>query len=181
MKLTKEQKKDKSKELAETIKGVSHLYFTHYQGLKFQDMDSLRAELKGIDCRYAVIKNTMLKNALEQAGIEVKGREEILQGPTALLLVAGDDPVSPARVLKKFGKEKEALKVRAGYVDGEWIDEAQCKQMSDLGTKPEMLGKLASALYTSVAQVAWVVNAPIGELARTLHAYEQKLKAEGAE
>lgn len=178
MKLTKQQKQEKSKDLAKVLKDVSHLFFTEYRGLKFQEMGELRAKLKPMKCRYNVVKNSLLSHALKRAGIKVRG-DFSLGGPTALLLVPEDDPVSPVRALAAFAKENENLKIKAGYVDGGWLTPEQCKQLSALGTKPELLGKLASSLYSSVAQVAWVVTAPMQELAMTLKALKEKKKAEG--
>jgi len=177
MKLSKEQKLEKSKELSDVLKKVSHLYFTDYRGLKFKDMGELREKLRPMKCRYNVVKNSLLTHALDQAGIKVEDKG-LLNGPMALLVVPEDDPVTPARVLEQFMKEHESMKITAGYVDGAWLDSAQCRQMSKLGTKPEMLGRLANTLYSSVAQVAWVVNAPIQELAGTLKALADKLETQ---
>jgi large subunit ribosomal protein L10 len=179
MKLTKVQKTEKSKELAEVLKNSAHLYFTQYQGLKFQEMDDLRSQLRTVGSKYKVIKNSVLGHALKEAGVEV-GDKEVLEGPNALLFGEGDDPVSPAKALFKFGKDKEALKILGGVVDGKWLDAAQLKQLSSIGTKPEVLQQLAGVLYMSVAQSAQVLAAPIRDLVLVLKALESK-KSEAAE
>lgn len=179
MKLTKEQKKVKSKELSEVLKSSAHLYFTQYQGLKFQEMDELRGQLRAIGSSYKVIKNSVLGHALKEAGVTVKD-EAVLDGPNALLFGAGDDPVSPAKTLFKFGKDKEALKILGGVVDGKWLDAAELKQLSSLGTRPEVLQQLAGVLYMSVAQSAQVLAAPIRDMVLVLKALEKK-KSEAAE
>lgn len=179
MKLTKEQKKVKAKNLSEILKGSTHLYFTHYQGLKFQEMDDLRGKLRPVGCEYKVIKNSVLRHALKEAGVKI-GSDDVLSGPSALLFGAGDDPVTPARILVKFGKDAEALKLRGGVVDGEWMDEAALRTLSTLGTKPEVLTQLAGALYASVAQSAQVLAAPIRDLVLVLRAVEDKKKSEAA-
>ncbi len=180
MKLTKEQKKEKSKELAKTLKGSAHIYFTQYQGLKFKEMDDLREKLASLGSSYKVYKNSILAHALKDAGITVEGGKEFLGGPNAVLVGAEDDPVSPARVLVKFAGEFEALKVKGGYVDGKWLSPEECVQLSTLGTKPEVLGKLANVLYSAVAQSAWVLAAPIRDMVLVLKALEEKKKSEAA-
>lgn len=180
MKLTKEQKKEKAAKLAQTLKASAHIYFTQYQGLKFKEMDDLRGKLRPLGSSYKVYKNSILAHALKDAGIKVEGENGLLGGPNALLIGAEDDPVSPVRILVNFAKEFEALKVKGGYVDGKWLGPAECKALSALGTKPEVLGKLAHALYSAVAQSAWVLAAPIRDMVLVLQALEEKKKSEAA-
>ena len=183
MKLTKEQKKGKAKELAGVLKDSPHIFFTQYQGLKFQEMGTLRQKLKPAGCSYHVVKNSLLSHALKQAGIavgEVDGGKGLFGGPNAIVFSREDDPVSPAKILYAFAKEFESLKVKAGYIGGEWMTPDGVKKLSMLGTRPEQLGQLANALYSSVAQGAWVLAAPIRDLVLVLKALEEKKKAEGA-
>lgn len=179
MKLTKEQKTTKAKDLSETLKKSTHLYFTRYQGLKFKELDDLRGKLRPLGCSYKIIKNSVLGHALKQAGIKI-GDDGVLSGPNALLFGTGDDPVSPAKILVKFGKEFESLKLCGGVVDGEWLDEAELKRLSAIGTKPEVLTQLVGVLYASVAQSAQVLAAPIRDLVLVIKALEEKKTSEAA-
>ena len=178
MKLTKEQKKKKAQELAEILKASEHLYFTGYKGLKFQEMTELRQQLRPLSCSYRVVKNALLAHALKGAGININDKK-LLDGPNALLFASKDDPVSPARVLVEFAKDKESLKIKAGYVGGKWVNSAECRKLSAIGTKPELLGKLSGTLYSAVGQAAWVLAAPIQDLALTLKALQEKRATEG--
>lgn len=179
MKLTKEQKKTVSKELAKTLKGSSSIFFTQYQGLKFVEIDELRKQLRPTKAKYKVVRNTTLAHALKEAGIEGTAAE-MLKGPGAILFAPGDDPVAPAKILVKFAKTAEALKLRGGYVGGVWMTPEECKALAELGSKPELLGKLANALYSAVAQGACVLAAPIRDLVLVLKAVEEKQKSAGA-
>ncbi|MDE2291187.1 MAG: 50S ribosomal protein L10 [Elusimicrobia bacterium] len=175
MKLTREQKKTVSKELAKTLKDSGSVFFTQYQGLKFVELEQLRKTLKPMKARYRIVRNTTLSHALKEAGIS-GAAADLLKGPGAILFAPGDDPVSPAKALVKFAKEAEALKLRGGYVGGQWMTPEECKALASIGTKPELLGKLANALYSSVAQGAWVLAAPIRDLVLALKAVEEKQK-----
>lgn len=182
MKLTKDQKVEKAKKLGAEIKAAEHVFFTHYQGLKFEQMDTMRTKLAPMNCKYTVLKNSQLANALKEAGIEINevdAGEGLLTGPSAVLIAKEDDPVSPAKVLVSMQKEAECLDIRAGYVGGKWISGDQVKELSKIGTKPELLSHLANALYSSVAQGAWVLAAPIRDLVLVLRAVEEKKKSEG--
>lgn len=177
MKLTKEQKKEQSKGLSEVLKGSAHMYFTEYQGLKFHDLAELRAQLKPMRCGYRVIKNSMLHHALKQAGVTVEA-ESLLEGPNAVLYAQQDDPVSPAKVLFKFAKTHQQLKLKAGFVGGKWMSAVDCQKLSTLGTRPELLTQLAGTLYSTVGQSAWVLAAPIRDFVLVLKAVQEKKGAE---
>lgn len=179
MKLTREEKKTAAKEMAATLKGTPTLFFTGYQGLKFNEIDGLRKQLKPLKAKYRIVRNSMLAHALKEAGID-GADAALLKGPGAILFAAGDDPVGPAKVLLKFAKEAEACRLRGGYVGGQWLSAADCKALAAIGSKPELLSKLANALYSSVAQGAWVLAAPIRDLVLVLKAVEEKQKSAGA-
>jgi large subunit ribosomal protein L10 len=179
MKLTKEQRKEQCKGLARTLKDSPHLYFTEYQGLKFQDIAALRALLKPHKCGYRVVKNSLLEHAMKDAGVAAESKS-LFDGPNALLFVRNDDPVSPAKILFKFAKDNENLKVKAGYVGGRWYGPVDCRRFSTLGTRPELLGQLAGVLYSTVGQAAWVIAAPLQQLVLVLKALEEKKSAAAA-
>jgi len=177
MKLTKSQKQEASKKLGEVIKDCQVIYFTEYQGLKFRDLAILRAKLKPMRCTYRIVKNSLIAHALKQAGIpEAKIEARLSDGPNAVLLGKGDDPVSPARVLMQFAKEFPKLKIKAGFVDSQWMASAECERLSKLGTKQEVVGQFACVLYSTVSQSAAVLAAPIRDFALVLKAVEEQKK-----
>ncbi len=177
MKLTKQQKHEASQAIAEKLKAAPHLFFTEYQGMKFVELDELRAQLRPLKCRYAVVKNSLVRHALKAAGVDGIDAK-LLKGPVGMIVADTDDPVSPAKVLAQLGKKFPFLKVRAGYVSQKWITPSQCASLSKVGTKPELLGGLVNALYSAVAQSAGVLQAPIRDMVLVLKALEDKKKAE---
>lgn len=179
MKLNKKQKKEKSVEFAELLKGCSHVYFTDYKGLKFQELADLRSKLKPLACKYQVVKNSLLAHALRQAGLP-GGEAKLLAGPNALVVSRDGDPVSAARVLVKFAKEFPSLRLKGGLVAARWLGPSDCQRLSEIGTRPELLGKLAGTLYSAVAQGAWVLAAPIRDLTLVLKALQEKKSAQAA-
>lgn len=175
MKPTKDQKKEASKKLSETLKGSPFIYFTAYQGLKFHDLASLRSKLKSHKCSYRIVKNSQLAHALKQAGIEGVDAK-LLDGPNAVIIANGDDPVGPAKVLAQFAKEFPALKIKAGFVDAQWMASADCERLSKLGSKQELVGQIACVLYSTLSQSAAVLAAPIRDFVLVLKALEEKKK-----
>jgi len=179
MKLTKQQKIEKSKALAEVLKKAPHLFFTEYQGMKFGEIDDLRGKLRPLRCKYSVVKNSLIKYALKNAGVDGVD-PKLIKGPVGLIVAENDDPVSPAKVLAALSKQYPQLKIKAGFVGAKWMTPADCVKLSTLGTRPELLGKLVGTLYAAVAQSASVLQAPIRDMVLVLKALEDKKKSEGA-
>ncbi len=177
MKLTKVQKTEKAKVLAEKLKAAPHLFFTEYQGLRFKELDELRAKLRPLRCRYAVVKNSLVRYALKNAGLEGPDAK-ILKGPVGMVVSENDDPVAPARVLAAFAKQFPKLKVKAGVVAHQWMTPVQCQQLSTLGSRQEVLGKAVSVLYNVISQAVAVVQAPTRDVLMVIKAFEQKKKSE---
>lgn len=177
MKLTKQQKKDKSKELASELKDAGFLAFTNYQGLKFTELYGLRAKLKSSKSRYSVVKNSIVRHALQEAGIPLAD-EKLFQGPLGMVVSKSEDPSGPAKVLSQFAKEFPLLKFRAGYVRPKWLTGPDIQRLAALPSRTELLAKLAGALNGSLVNIASVLQAPMRDLALVLKALEDKKKAE---
>ena len=179
MKLTKQQKIETSKALAEKLKAAPHLFFTEYQGMKFVELDELRAQLKPLKCRHAVIKSSLVKYALKNAGIDGVD-PKMLKGPVGLIVADNDDPVAPAKVLAALAKKFPQLKVRAGYVSAKWMTPADCDKLSKLPSKQELMGKVVGLVYALVSQPVAIVQAPTRDAVLVVKALENKLKESGA-
>lgn len=177
MKLTKAEKIESAKALAESLKKAPHLFFTEFQGLKFQELDDLRAKLRPLHCRYAVVKNSLVRYALKNAGVDGVD-PKLLKGPIGMVVSESEDPVAAAKVLAAFAKQFPLLKIKAGFVGAQWMTPADCQKLSTMGSKPELLAKLAGTLYSAVSQSAGVLQAPLRELVGVLSALEEKKKAE---
>ena len=176
MNLTKEQKKERSQSLAEEIKKSAGIFFTGYQGLKFTELAVLRASLSDAKCKFRIERNSILSHALKNAGVEGVD-DSLLKGPTAIAILKEDGDVAmAAKGLSDFGKKMETFKIRAGYTDGVWYDEAKVKVLATIGSREENLSKLAGALYSAVAQSAQVLQAPIRDFAYVLKAVEDSKK-----
>ncbi len=164
--------------MAEKLKAVQ-LFFTEFQGMKFVELDELRMQLKPLKCRHAVVKSSLVRYALKNAGID--GIDpKVLKGPVGLIVSDNDDPVAPAKVLAALGKKFPKLKVRAGFVSKKWMTPADCETLSKLPSRQELLGKAVNLVYTLVSQPLAVVQAPTRDAVLVVKALEDKLKSQGA-
>ena len=101
-----ERKQELVNQIAEEIKASSSVVIADYRGLNVAEVTELRNNMRNEGLTFKVYKNSLVRRAMEQAGIE--GLDEVLTGPNAFAF-STDDAVAPARVLNDFAKEHENL------------------------------------------------------------------------
>ncbi|MBS4728760.1 50S ribosomal protein L10 [Mycobacterium sp. SM1] len=163
-------------EIAEQFKASTATVITDYRGLTVANLAELRRSLRG-SASYAVAKNTLIRRAAAEAGIE--GLDELFVGPTAIAFVTGE-PVDAAKAIKTFAKDHKALVIKGGYMDGHPLTVADVERIADLESREVLLAKLAGAMKGNLAKAAALFNAPASQLARLLAALQEK-KATGQE
>jgi large subunit ribosomal protein L10 len=154
-------------EVKQSLSDSAATLLTHYRGLSVAELQELRAELRKANASYRVIKNTLSKRAMAEAGIDELG--DLLEGPTALVFCQ-EDPVGPAKALKAFAKDHPDLIVRGGYLDGEVLDEAETIKLADLASREELLAELVGLMHGALANTARLLQAPLEQQGRLLQA-----------
>ncbi|MEG2582992.1 MAG: 50S ribosomal protein L10 [Oscillospiraceae bacterium] len=147
-------------QVADRLKAAQAGVLADYRGLTVSQDTELRAKLREAGVDYAVIKNSLIRFAAEQVGIE--NLEPILHGPTALA-TSNDDVISAAKVLVDFSKENKELEIKAGFVDGKVITADEVKVYASIPSKEVLISKMLGSLQS-----------PISALARTLQAVIDK-------
>lgn len=159
-----ESKKAKVEQLTELLKGSVSGVLVDYKGITVEDDTKLRKELREAGVKYSVEKNTMLRFALKNAGIE--GLENVLEGTTAIA-VSDNDQTAPARILGAYAEKSETFKLKAGFVEGVVYDEEGVKALSKIPSKDVLLAQLVGSL-----------QGPLQKLAATLQALADKKESE---
>ena len=83
--------------------------------------------------------------------------DEILAGPSAFV-VANEDPVSSAKAIRDFAKSNEALNIKGGVMDGEFLDEAGVKAIAALPSREEVYATIASMISGVARGLATTIN-----------------------
>jgi large subunit ribosomal protein L10 len=161
-------------DIAEQFKDSTATLITEYRGLTVANLAELRRSLGG-SATYSVAKNTLIKRAASEAGVE--GLDELFAGPTAIAFVTGE-PVDAAKAIKTFAKEHKALVIKGGYMDGRALTVAEVERIADLESREVLLAKLAGAMKGNLAKAAGLFNAPASQVARLLAALQEKKPAE---
>ncbi len=161
-------------DIAEQFKASAATVITEYRGLTVANLAELRRSLSG-SATYSVAKNTLIKRAASEAGVE--GLDELFAGPTAIAFVTGE-PVDAAKTIKTFAKEHKALVIKGGYMDGHPLTVAEVERIADLESREVLLAKLAGAMKGNLAKAAGLFNAPASQMARLLAALQEKKGSE---
>ncbi|EJF00130.1 50S ribosomal protein L10 [Liquorilactobacillus mali] len=127
-----------------------------YRGLTVEQVTELRKELREAGVEMRVIKNTYLKRAADEAGYE--GLDDVFAGPTAVAF-SKEDVVAPARILAKFAKDVDALKIKGGMIEGKVATLEEINALSTLPSREGLLSMLLSVLQAPVRNVAYAVKA----------------------
>lgn len=157
-------------ELKERFANADTTLLTEYRGLSVAETTTLHRAL-GADVTYSVAKNTMIKLAAQEAGIEFD--ESLLTGPTAIAFVHGE-AVDAAKAMKDFGKDHKNFVIKGGYMDGNALSADQVNALADMDNRETTLAKLAGAMQGSLAKAAGLFNAPASQVARMAGALQEK-------
>jgi large subunit ribosomal protein L10 len=161
--------------LKERIEGANALLLTEYRGLTVEEITELRRSLREVDASLAVIKNTLMQRAANDAGISEL--DELLAGPSAVAFVNGDDVVAVAKKLKDASKAYPTLVIKGGYMDGSALDAAGASALADLESREVMLSKIAGMLKSEMSRAAAAFVAAQSQFLALLEAYKEKVPA----
>ena len=161
-------------DITERFRDSTATLITEYRGLTVANLAELRRSLAG-SATYAVAKNTLIKRAASEAGIE--GLDELFAGPTAIAFVTGE-PVDAAKAIKTFAKDNKALVIKGGYMDGHPLTVAEVERIADLESREVLLAKLAGAMKGNLAKAAGLFSAPASQFARLAAALQEKKASE---
>ncbi|EYT65373.1 50S ribosomal protein L10 [Dietzia sp. UCD-THP] len=157
-------------EIKEHFQNSTTAVVTEYRGLSVPQVTALRKAL-GESATYTVAKNTLVKRAAKEAGVE--GLDDLLTGPTAIAFVTGE-VVDAAKALKTFTKDNKALIVKGGVMDGATLSAAELDKIAELESREVLLAKMAGALKGNQAKAAGLFNAPASQLARLFAALQDE-------
>lgn len=154
-----EVKKAKVVALEELLKNSVSFVLVDYKGISVEDDTKLRKELREAGVHYVVEKNSLLRFAFKNMGIDAF--DEVLHGTTAVAL-SNDDQTAPARILGKFAEEyEEYFNLKAGYVEGVAYDAAGVAKLSKIPSKETLLAQLVGSLQGPIQKLAATLQAVV--------------------
>jgi large subunit ribosomal protein L10 len=177
--MNKQEKAQVVSEIKEKFDKASSIYLTDFTGLTVEQTNEFRTDLFNAKVDYRVIKNTLIKKALDAAGKDSKFSDqsakiiESLKGPTGVIF-AYEDPVSPAKVIKKFFEKIQKPKLKVALIENVVYDNSKLNQLAALPTKPEIISSIIGSLHAPISGIVNSINAVIRDLASIVEEVAKK-------
>ncbi|MBU5668862.1 50S ribosomal protein L10 [Peptoniphilus sp. MSJ-1] len=164
-------------EIKEKIQGAQSIVLVNYRGLSVEEVTELRSKYREANVDYKVYKNTMMRRAFQDLGID--GLDEILKGPSAIAF-GMEDPASAAKISAEFAEDHEALEVKAGFVDGKVLSVEEVDALAKLPSKEVLIAQVLGGLNAPIQGLANVMNGTLSGFARVLAQIAEKKENEAA-
>lgn len=177
---------DKKRAVVAEIKGwiesAKSVVVTSYKGLNVATDTQMRRELREAGVSYKVVKNTMLRLAAKDLGIE--GLDSHLEGTTAIAF-STVDAVAPAKILVDFMKKNKLedpgiLTIKAGILDKKVLDDKEVKALAALPSKEELIAKLLGSMNAPLSNTVGLLSAIIRNAVGVVAALRDKKEKEAA-
>lgn len=176
MPLTRQEKEEAVVEISEDLDEANSVYLTNYSGLTVAETNELRSAFRQAGVEYKVLKNTLLRRAMEKKD----GYEALLEklsGPTAVAFT--NDPAGPAKVLKNFLKEHETEtpSFKGAVIDGDIYGEGQLDALAELKSRDELLGDTLALLLSPAKNIAGALESRSTQLAGAIQTVADQAEA----
>jgi len=145
------QKEEEVKALAEKLKEAKLVLLTDYRGINVSDDTKLRTEVRNANAEYKIIKNNIVKRALNANG--ENGLDSLLEGPTAVIL-SNEDYLEPSKVIYNFTKNNDFYKIKGGIIDGKVMTAEEIITLAKLPSRETLLSMLAGSLLGTISKFA---------------------------
>jgi large subunit ribosomal protein L10 len=169
-----EEKKQVVEEIKQKLENASLVVCTDYRGLNVQQITELRNKLRVPGVEYRVLKNTMFRFALQQAGYEDIAPQ--ITGPNAVVF-SNDDPIGPAQTLNDFAKTNKQLEIKLGILEGKLLSLEEIKQLAGLPPREILLGQVVGTMQAPITSFVRVLNANLTGLVRALDGIREQKEA----
>ncbi|MBP3655784.1 MAG: 50S ribosomal protein L10 [Clostridia bacterium] len=150
--------------IEEKIEKAESIVIVEYKALTVEQVTALRAKCRAAGVDYCVLKNTLVKRALKNKGIEID--EKLLEGPNAFVF-GNNDPISAPKMIKEFiaacekDKKKSPITIKCGIMDGAVQTVEEVKALADILPKDQLIAKIMGVLNSQVTALAYVIKAYI--------------------
>ncbi|HIE56957.1 MAG TPA: 50S ribosomal protein L10 [Anaerolineales bacterium] len=169
--ISKQQKKEVIAQYADWLKNSGAVVVTEYTGLTMKDMDELRGKVRESGGEFHVVKNTLVKLALQKAGIDFD--ESQFVGSTAMAFAFEDAPAT-AKAIADFAKESPFVNIKGGFLENQMVSAADIKALASLPPLPVMRATLLAAIMAPATQLVRTLAEPGRQVAAVVKAYAEK-------
>jgi large subunit ribosomal protein L10 len=161
--MKKDEKVDIVTEVKELIDNSNALYLTDYSGVTVSEINDIRNEFRKEGIKYKVFKNTLFKRALNDSGKYSKLSNHLI-GMTGYAFATAENPVAPAKVIKKYFDTIQKMSLKACYIEDQYYDGSSLNELASLPSKKELIAGIMGALNAPASGIVGVINAVMRDL-----------------
>lgn len=172
--MRKDEKEQLVSDLHQRLEKAQGTFIVHYQGLKVEEINRLRNELRDKGTEFQVVKNRLLRLASQGTGTELI--KDHMQGPTAIAFTY-DDVIGPAKTLIDFAKGFAQLEIKGGQISGREVSAEAIKKLATLPGREVLLSHVLAAIQAVPANFVRLMGGLISQLLYALKAIEQQKQA----
>jgi large subunit ribosomal protein L10 len=165
--ISKKRKTELVGEYQHLVERSQGLVLTSYSGLTMKELEALRRRLREVGGEFHIVKNSLMDRAAKAAGLTLPA--EAMRGTTAVGF-ASDDVPQVIKAIVEMSRESEALRLKAGVIQGEIFSAAQVERLADLPPLPVLRAQLLGVLAAPGSRI-------VGALAGAMRQVIQVLKA----
>ena len=173
--MDRNEKTDVISEVKEMMENSSAIFLTDYSGINVEDISELRNQFRNEGVKYKVYKNTLFKRALDESNKYEKLADHLV-GMTGFAF-ADDNPVAPAKIIKKYFDKNKKLSLKGCYIDDEYFDGERLAELAALPSKKELIASILGSLNSPASGIVGAIAAVTRDLVSVIDAISKKQAA----
>lgn len=177
MPMDRQTKQKVREQVAETLSKTSGVIVAQYSGMTVKDVTDLRVELRKVNAEFRVVKNRIVKKAIEQAHPEMAPLAEKLKGHVGIIYSYGDIGQIAKTTVDFQKSHAEKFEVKDGHIDNSLVSADDVKEIASLPSKEEMLAKIIGSIVAPHRGLVTVLSGVSRELVQVINQIKEQKSA----
>ena len=170
--MNRNEKTDVISEVKEMMENSSAIFLTDYSGINVEDISELRNQFRNEGVKYKVYKNTLFKKALAESNKYEKLADHLV-GMTGFAF-ADENPIAPAKIIKKYFDKHEKLSLKACYIEDEYFDGDRLAELASLPSKNDLIASIIGSINSPASGIVGAIAAVTRDLVSVIDEISKK-------
>ncbi|HZW77501.1 MAG TPA: 50S ribosomal protein L10 [Flavobacteriaceae bacterium] len=171
--MTREEKSKVIETLTAQLTDNENIYLADISGLDAGSTTNLRRACFKAGIQLSVVKNTLLKKAMESSDKDFGELKNILKGSTSIMISEVGN--APAKVIKEFRRKSDKPVLKGAYIqEAIFVGDNQLDSLVELKSKDELVGEIVGLLQSPAKNVISALKSGGGKLAGILKTLSEK-------
>jgi large subunit ribosomal protein L10 len=165
------KKEELVQQYIEQFNSSEAIIITDYRGLKVNELEQLRAKIREVNGGFSIVKNTLIRRALTEAGLPVP--DEMLIGPVGIGF-CGSNISEVAKAITDFAENNELMTIKGGLMGDKLIDEVAIQNLAKLPSLETLRAQLLGLINAPASQLVGALSGGVRQVVNVIHAYSEK-------